>query len=70
MRNPVLLSGDNPQIAKGYGEASVAAYIAAVPGWKQVVCKRIDAIVSRQVPGVCKAVKWNSPFFGRISGDC
>lgn len=63
-KEPTLLSGGNPQIAKGYGEAPVAAYLDAVPGWKQAVCRRIDAIVTEAVPGVCKAVKWNSPFYG------
>lgn len=65
---PVLLSGDNPQIAKGEGEAVVQAYIAAVPGWKQAVCRRLDAIVTEQVPGVRKAVKWNTPFYGAPGG--
>lgn len=65
---PVLLSGGNPQIAKGYGEAPVAAYIAAMPGWKQAVGRRIDALVTAAVPGVQKAVKWNSPLYG-IEGD-
>lgn len=60
----VLLSGGNPQIAKGYGEEPVQAYIAAMPGWKSDVGRRIDTIVTRTVPGVCKAVKWNSPFYG------
>jgi hypothetical protein len=60
----VLLSGGNPQIAKGYGEAPVQAYIAAMPGWKRDVGRRLDAIISRTVPGVKKAVKWNSPFYG------
>lgn len=69
MAEPVLLSGENPQIAKGYGETPVAAYIAAVPGWKQAICKLIDQMISQQVPGVCKAVKWNSPFYG-TSKDC
>ena len=64
MTKPVLLSGGNPQIAKGYGEAPVRAYLAAVPGWKQAACRRIDEIVSQEVPGVVKAVKWNSPFYG------
>ena len=64
MTKPVLLSGGNPQIAKGYGEAPVRAYLAAVPGWKQAACRRIDEIVSQVVPGVVKAVKWNSPFYG------
>ncbi|GIK47323.1 MAG: DUF1801 domain-containing protein [Hyphomonadaceae bacterium] len=63
-----LLSGDNPQIAKGYGEAPVKAYIAAIPGWKQDVAKRIDALVARAVPGVKKAVKWNSPLYGVEEG--
>ena len=67
--SPVLLSGGNPQIAKGYGEAPVRAWLAAVPGWKQAACRRIDAIVSEAVPGVCKAVKWNSPFYG-LEQDC
>ena len=61
---PKLLSGDNPQIAKGYGDAPVKAYIAAIPGWKREVARRVDAIVARTVPGVRKAVKWNSPFYG------
>jgi hypothetical protein len=61
---PVLLSGGNPQIAKGYGDAPVQAYIAAMPGWKREVGRRLDALVVRTVPGVHKAVKWNSPFYG------
>src|SRR5688500_677103 len=61
---PRLLSGDNPQIAKGDGDAPVQAYVAAIPGWKQGVARRIDAIITRTVPGVRKAVKWNSPFYG------
>ena len=62
---PRLLSGGNPQIPKGYGDAPVQAYIAAMPGWKSAVGARIDAIVTKTVPGVRKAVKWNSPFYGR-----
>lgn len=61
---PVLLSGGNPQIAKGYGDAPVQAYIAAAPGWKSGVTRRLDAIIENTVPGVRKAVKWNSPFYG------
>jgi hypothetical protein len=61
---PKLLSGGNPQIAKGYGDAPVQAYIAAMPGWKRDVGRRLDALVVRTVPGVRKAVKWNSPFYG------
>jgi len=61
---PVLLSGGNPQIAKGYGDAPVQDYIAAMPGWKRDVGRRLDAIIARTVPGVRKAVKWNSPFYG------
>lgn len=60
----VLLSGGNPQIAKGYGEAPVQAYIAAMPGWKSDLGHRLDEIIVRTVPGVRKAVKWNSPFYG------
>ena len=60
----VLLSGGNPQIAKGYGDAPVAAYIAAMPGWKRDVGRRLDALIERTVPGVRKAVRWNSPFYG------
>ena len=59
---PVLFSGGNPQIAKGYGDAPVQAYIAAMPGWKSDVGRRLDALIMRTVPGVRKAVKWNSPF--------
>ena len=59
-----LLSGGNPQIPKGEGDAPVQAYIAAMPGWKSKAGQRLDAIIARQVPGVRKAVKWNSPFYG------
>ena len=61
---PRLLSGGNPQIAKGDGDAPVQAYIAAVPGWKRDAAARLDALIARTVPGVRKAVKWNSPFYG------
>ena len=61
---PVLLSGGNPQIAKADGDAPVQAYIAAMPGWKRDVGRRLDALIARTVPGVRKAVKWNSPFYG------
>jgi hypothetical protein len=60
----VLLSGGNPQIAKADGDAPVQAYIAAMPGWKRDLGKRLDALIVRNVPGVRKAVKWNSPFYG------
>jgi len=61
---PALLAGGNPQIAKGEGDAPVQAYIAAMPGWKSDVGRRLDALITRTVPGVHKAVKWNSPFYG------
>jgi hypothetical protein len=61
---PKLLSGGNPQIAKGYGDAPVQAYIAAMPGWKRDVGRRLDTLITRTVPGVYKAVKWNSPLYG------
>lgn len=63
-KKPVLLSGGNPQIAMADGDAPVQAYIAAMPGWKSAVGRRLDALVVRNVPGVRKAVKWNSPFYG------
>jgi hypothetical protein len=63
-RRPVLLAGGNPQIAKGDGDAPVQAYIAAMPGWKREVGRRLDALIARAVPGVRKAVRWNSPFYG------
>lgn len=65
---PVLLSGGNPQIAKGYGDGPVKAYIAAMPGWKSDVGRRLDALIEEIVPDVYKAVKWNSPLYG-IEGD-
>ncbi|OWV71101.1 histidine kinase [Rhizobium sp. R634] len=61
---PRLLSGGNPQIPKGYGDAPVQAYIAAMPGWKSDIGRRLDVLITRIVPGVSKAVKWNSPFYG------
>ena len=63
-----FVSGGNPQIAKAYGDAPVQAYIAAMPGWKREVGKRLDALIVRAFPGVYKAVKWNSPFYG-IEGE-
>jgi hypothetical protein len=61
---PRLLSGGNPQIAKGDGEGPVRAYIEAMPGWKREVGRKLDALVARTVPGVKRAVRWNSPFYG------
>jgi hypothetical protein len=65
---PVLLSGDNPQIAKGYGDAPVQAWIDAIPGWKSPLARRLDALIVEAVPGVRKAVKWNSPLYGVEDG--
>ena len=59
-----LLSGGNPQIPKGDGDAPVQAYIAAMPGWKSEAGRRLDELITRDVPAVRKAVKWNSPFYG------
>src|SRR5690606_21894344 len=64
MARPRLLSGGNPQIPKGEGEAPVRAYLDALPGWKQPLGRRIDALVEQACPGVRRAVKWNSPFYG------
>jgi hypothetical protein len=61
---PVLLSGGNPQIAKADGDAPVRAYLRAMPGWKREVGRRLDALIERTVPGVSRAVRWNSPFYG------
>ncbi len=63
-RKPRLLAGGNPQIAKADGDAPVQAYIAAIPGWKRDAGRQLDALIVRAVPGVRKAVKWNSPFYG------
>jgi len=68
MAEPRLLSGGNPQIPKGEGDAPVQAYIAAMPGWKSGLGVRLDEIVSRTVPDVFKAVKWNQPYYGN-EGD-
>lgn len=65
---PKLLSGGNPQIPKGFGDAPVQAYIAAMPGWKRDIGRRLDDLIERTVPGVSKAVKWNSPFYGVEEG--
>ena len=61
---PVLLSGGNPQIAKADGDAPVQAYIAAMPGWKSALGRRLDELIVGNVPGVRKAVRWNSPWYG------
>lgn len=64
-KKPVkLLSGGNPQIAKGYGDEPVQAYLDAMPGWKQTVGRRLDQLIEQAVPDVAKAVKWNTPFYG------
>ena len=65
---PRLLSGGNPQIAKGEGDAPVQAWLAAIPGWKAGVGRRLDALVVATVPGVRKAVRWNAPFYGGDGG--
>lgn len=65
---PTLLSGGNPQIAKAFGEEPVQAYIAAMPEWKSEMGRKLDAIITRAVPGVKKAVKWNSPLYGVEEG--
>ena len=65
----VLLTGGNPQIPKGYGDAPVQAYIAAMPDWKSAVGSKLDALIEKAVPGVAKAVKWNSPFYGVEEGN-
>ena len=61
---PALLAGGNPQIAKAGGDAPVQAYIAAIPGWKRDVGRRLDALIVRTLPDVQKGVKWNSPLYG------
>jgi len=61
---PKLLSGGNPQIAKGYGEAPVRDYLSALPGWKKIAGRKLDALITRTVPTVSKAVKYNSPLYG------
>jgi hypothetical protein len=63
-KKPAVLAGGNPQIAKADGDAPVQAYIAAMPGWKRDVGRRLDALIVRNVPKVRKAVRWNSPFYG------
>lgn len=67
-RKPLLLAGGNPQIAKAEGNAAVQASIAAMPGWKRSVGRRLDEIIEAAVPGVRKAVKWNSPLYGVEGG--
>jgi hypothetical protein len=64
MKKPALLSGGNPQIPKADGDAPVQAYIAAMPGWKCALGRRLDSLIVRTVPHVRKAVKWNSPLYG------
>jgi hypothetical protein len=63
-QKPKLLSGGNPQIAKADGDAPVQRYIAAMPGWKRDIGQQLDALITKTVPGVEKAVRWNSPFYG------
>ncbi|WP_134726391.1 DUF1801 domain-containing protein [Paracoccus luteus] len=65
---PRLLAGGNPQIPKGYGDAPVAAWLDAAPGWKQDAARELDRLIVAAVPGVAKAVKWNSPLYGPGDG--
>jgi hypothetical protein len=67
-KTPVLLSGGNPQIPKGFGDAPVKAWLDAVPGWKQDICRRLDAVIVATVPAVKKVVKWNTPLYGVEEG--
>ena len=67
-QGPVLLAGGNPQIAKADGDAPVQAYIAAMPGWKSDVGRRLDEVITRTIPDVRKGVRWNSPFYGMEGG--
>ena len=66
---PKLLSGGNPQIAKGYGDEVVQSYIAAMPGWTRAVGRKVDALITAALPEVRKAVKWNSPLYGAPDGE-
>lgn len=66
---PTLLSGGNPQIAKGEGNAPVQTYIAAMPDWKRLIGEQLDALIEQAVPGVHKAVKWNSPMYAVAAGE-
>lgn len=66
---PTLLAGGNPQIPMGYGDEHVQKYIAAMPGWKSLVGKRLDALIVKAFPKVEKAVKWNSPLYGKEKGE-
>jgi hypothetical protein len=68
MSKPKLLAGGNPQIPKGEGDAPVQAYIAAMPDWKSEAGHKLDKLIEKTVPGVTKAVKWNSPFYG-VEGE-
>lgn len=68
VKKTTLLSGGNPQIAKGDGDKPVQAYLNALPGWKKPLGKKIDALIEKAAPGVAKAVKWNSPFYGAEHG--
>lgn len=68
MTSPKLLAGGNPQIAKGDGDGPVQAYIAAMPGWKSELGRRLDALVMATVPTARKGVRWNSPFYGSEAG--
>lgn len=64
MSDPVLLSGGNPQIPKGDGREPVEAYLAAMPGWKQVVGRRLDELILATVPDAHLFVRYNTPFYG------
>lgn len=66
---PVLLSGGNPRIPKGDGDVPVLAYLAAMPGWKADLGRRLDSLITGTVPGVRKAVKWNQPLYGAGDGE-
>ena len=64
LSKPVLLAGGNPQIAKADGDGPVLTYLSAIPGWKRDIGRRLDELIVRTVPGVHKAVRWNSPMYG------
>lgn len=66
---PRLLTGGNPQIAKADGDAPVQAFIAAMPGWKRDIGRRLDTLIGDTLPKVRKAVRWNTPFYGAVDRD-
>ncbi|MEA3199101.1 MAG: hypothetical protein QOE90_529 [Thermoplasmata archaeon] len=53
-----------PRKDKGEGGAAVKAWIAHAKPQHRALAQRLDEIITEELPGARKAVKWGAPFYG------